>query len=143
MKTIFLLYNNYGDDMKFNKLIPELSVSDLTKSTKFYTDLGFKIMYERPNNKFCFIEYEGNQLMLEQNNDHWDTGAIMEYPYGRGINISMEVTNIELIRTRALNCGYKIFIDIMVNEYQVNDKCYQDREFLIQDPDGYVLRFND
>ncbi len=129
--------------MKFNKLIPELSVSNIDKSRKFYTDIGFKIMYERLENKFCFIEYEGNQIMIEQNNDNWDIGAKMEYPYGRGINISMEVSDIDLIRNNILNSGYKIFIDVMINEYRVNDKIYKDREFLVQDPDGYVLRFND
>ena len=138
-----MLYNNYGDSMKFNKLIPELSVSNLEKSIKFYLDLGFEIKYERKEDKFCFIEYEGNQLMLEQLNDHWNIGAPIEYPYGRGINISMEVNDIELIRNKVLSCGYKIFIDIINSEYKVNNKIYNDREFLVQDPDGYLLRFND
>ena len=129
--------------MKFNKLIPELSVSDINISKKFYTDLGFKIMYEREENKFCFIEYENCQIMIEQNNNNWDTGATMEYPYGRGINISMEVSDIDIVRNNILKNGYKIFIDTMINEYRVDNKVYKDREFLIQDPDGYVLRFND
>ena len=38
--------------------------------------------------------------------------------------------------------GFKFFKELMVNEYQVNDEIYQDKEFLIQDPDGYLLRFN-
>jgi len=42
--------------MQFNKLIPELSVRDINVSKKFYLDLGFKIMYEREENKFCFVE---------------------------------------------------------------------------------------
>lgn len=129
--------------MKFNKLIPELSVSNIEKSKKFYTDIGFKIMYERKEDKFCFIEYEENQLMIEENNNNWDTGATMEYPYGRGINISMEVTDINIIRNNILNKGYKLFIDTMINEYRVDERIYVNREFLVQDLDGYVLRFND
>lgn len=129
-------------NMKFNKLIPELSVSDIEKSKKFYTDIGFKIMYERKEDKFCFLQYEENQLMIQENNNNWDTGAKMEYPYGRGINISMEVSNLDVIRNNILKGGYKIFIDVMINEYKVNDIIYKDREFLIQDLDGYVLRFN-
>ncbi len=129
--------------MKFNKLIPELSVTNLEQSKKFYQSLGFEIMYERPKDKFCFIEYDGNQLMLEQLNDHWNIKALIEYPFGRGINISMEVSNIKIIRDRALEHNYPLFRDIMINDYQVNDKVYHDREFLIQDPDGYLLRFND
>ena len=46
--------------MKFNALIPELSVSDIEKSIYFYIDvLGFKIEYERPENKFVFISLDG------------------------------------------------------------------------------------
>ena len=30
----------------------------------------------------------------------------------------------------------------MTNDYEVNGTIYQDAEFLIQDPDGYLLRFN-
>lgn len=129
--------------MKFNKLIPELSVSNIERSKRFYTDIGFKIIYERIENQFCFLELEGNQLMIEQINSNWDIGAKIDYPFGRGINISMEVNDIELIRENVINNNYDIFIDIMVNEYRVDNKIYKDREFLIQDPDGYVLRFND
>lgn len=129
--------------MKFNKLIPELSVSNISVSRKFYESLGFEVKYERVEDKFCFIEYQGNQLMIEEVNGNWDTGADLKYPYGRGINISMEVSNIEDVYKRARECNYKIFIDIMTNKYRVDDVNYLDREFLIQDPDGYLLRFND
>lgn len=129
--------------MKFNKLIPELSVSNIENSKKFYTSLGFSILYERVEDKFCFLEYEGNQIMIQENNDNWSIGAELKYPYGRGINISIEVSNIDDIRNKVINNKYEIFIDIMINEYRVNDILYKDREFLIQDLDGYVLRFND
>ena len=33
--------------MKFNSLIPELSVTDIDNSKKFYIKLGFEIIYER------------------------------------------------------------------------------------------------
>ena len=64
--------------MKFNSLIPELSVSNIDKSKEFYLNIGFEIVYERPENKFCFLQLEDNQIMIEQNNDNWNTG-IMEY----------------------------------------------------------------
>lgn len=42
--------------MKFNKLIPELSVKDIHKSKKFYLEiLGFKLNYERTEDQFAFI----------------------------------------------------------------------------------------
>lgn len=128
--------------INYNKLIPELSVSNIDVSKKFYTDLGFTILYEREENGFYFLELDGNQLMIEKNNDNWNTGE-MEYPYGRGINISMTVDDIKIIYDRAIKNGYKIFLDIETHEYRVNDELIQEHEFLIQDPDGYLLRFND
>ena len=80
--------------MKFNKLIPELSVTNIDKSKEFYLNLGFKIMYERKEDKFAFLELEGNQLMIEEINDNWNIGKL-EYPFGRGINISMTVSDID------------------------------------------------
>ena len=127
--------------MKFNKLIPELSVTNIDKSKEFYLNLRFKIMYERKEDKFAFLELEGNQLMIEEINDNWNTGKL-EYPFGRGINISMTVSDIDNYYQELVNKNITFFKDIMTNEYDVNDKTYLDKEFLIQDPDGYLLRFN-
>ena len=48
----------------FNKLIPELSVSNIENSKQFYLSLGFSILYERVEDKFCFLELENNQINL-------------------------------------------------------------------------------
>jgi predicted lactoylglutathione lyase len=127
--------------MQFNSLIPELSVTDINKSKEFYLSLGFAIKYERLENKFCFLELEQNQIMIEQINDNWNTG-ILEYPFGRGINISMSVSNVEELYNNIKNKNIKIFKELEIHTYRVDDKEYQDKEFLIQDPDGYLLRFN-
>ena len=68
--------------MKFNSLIPELSVSNIEVSRKFYLNIGFKIKYERPEDKFIFLELENNQIMIEEINENWNTGKL-EYPFGR------------------------------------------------------------
>ena len=127
--------------MKFNSLIPELSVSDINKSKEFYLKLGFKIKYERPKDKFCFLELEDNQIMIEEVNNHWNTGKL-EYPYGRGINLSMSVSNIDDLYKKVKDNNISLFIDLEVHEYKVDDEIYYDKEFLIQDIDGYLLRFN-
>ena len=124
----------------FNKLIPELSVSNIENSKQFYLSLGFSILYERVEDKFCFLELDGCQLMIEEINDNWNTGKL-EYPYGRGMNISMEVKDIDSIYYKVKEKAYPIFQDMQVDKYQVDDKVYFDKEFLIQDPDGYLLRF--
>lgn len=129
------------ENIEFNSLIPELSVSNIETSKKFYKNLGFKIVYERPENKFCFIQLENNQIMIEENNNNWNVGK-MEYPYGNGINISMSVNNVEDLYEQLKAKDIKFFIDFNMNEYRVDNKLFQDKEFLLQDPDGYLLRFN-
>ncbi len=124
----------------FNKLIPELSVSNIENSKQFYLSLGFSVLYERVEDKFCFLELDGCQLMIEETNDNWNTGKL-EYPYGRGMNISMEVKDIDSIYYKVKEKAYPIFRDMQVDKYQVDDKVYFDKEFLIQDLDGYLLRF--
>ena len=127
--------------MKFNSLIPELSVMNIEKSKEFYLSLGFKIKYERSENKFCFLELEENQIMIEEINDNWNTGTL-EYPFGRGINISMSVSNVKELYNNIINKNIKPFKELETHSYRVDDINYEDIEFLIQDPDGYLLRFN-
>lgn len=126
--------------MKFNSLIPELSVSDINTSKNFYISLGFKIKYERIEDKFCFLEFEGNQIMIEQINSNWNVGKL-EYPFGRGINLSMTVSDIDSFYNNVFDNNIAIFRELKIDEYTVEDKVYKDEEFLIQDPDGYLLRF--
>lgn len=127
--------------MKFNRLIPELSVSNIEISLQFYKSLGFKVKYERQEDKFYFLELEGNQIMIEEINDNWNTG-ILEYPFGRGINISMTLDNIEKYYYKLKELNITLFQELKINKYRVDDIIYEDKEFLIQDPDGYLLRFN-
>ena len=126
--------------VKFNKLIPELSVSDINKSKDFYLSLGFSIVYERVDDKFCFLELDGNQLMIEEVNQNWNVEEL-EYPFGRGINISMEVADIDKLYGFVKEKQYPIFRDMQIDSYQVGDRVYHDKQFLIQDLDGYLLRF--
>ncbi len=126
--------------MKFNSLIPELSVTNITFSTKFYVLLGFNVKYERKENKFVFLEYENNQIMIEEINNNWSVGKL-SYPFGNGINLSMEVSDIDALYQKVKKLDIPIFRELKVSEYKVDDEVYQDKEFLIQDPDGYLLRF--
>ena len=96
--------------MKFNSLIPELSVSNIEKSKEFYLSIGFKIMYERKEDKFCFLELEKNQIMIEQINDNWNTGKL-EYPFGRGINISMSIEDIDQFYNKIKETNIKMFLE--------------------------------
>ena len=129
--------------MNFNKLIPELSVTDINKTREFYVDvLGFKICYERPEDKFIFVEKDGNQIMLEQINGNWNVGK-MEYPFGRGINFEMTISDVDAVYERIEKAGMKLFRKMEVKDYECGNEIVHQKQFLVQDPDGYLLRFVD
>ena len=103
--------------MEFNKLVPELSVTNIDVSKHFYIDiLKFKLEYERINDKFAFLSYQGSQIMIEQINDHWSVGEL-ERPFGRGINFQIETNEIEEISKRLKENNIKIYKDIFKSEY--------------------------
>lgn len=128
--------------MIFNKLIPELSVSNLNKSLDFYKNCGFKIEYERLEKKFAFISLEGSQLMIQElsQNDKWGFENL-HYPFGNGVNFQIEVVNVEHIYKKVVDNNYSIAFEMEENWYRENDKLLGNKEFLVQDPDGYLLRF--
>ena len=129
--------------MKFNSLIPELSVSSIETSKDFYVNkLGFKIEYERKEDKFIFISFENNQIMLQEINNNWSVGTL-EYPFGRGINFGMTVSNIDKLYNKVKASNITLFKDLMISNYRKDNKTIVQKEFLIQDPDGYLLRFCD
>jgi len=127
--------------MKFNKLIPELSVTNFENSINFYTKiLGFKIEYKRDESKFAMISFQGSQLMIEEINNHWSTGKLKK-PFGRGINFQIEVDKIQPILDSLEQNNYPIFVEPKENWYRQDNQLLGNKEFLIQDPDGYLLRF--
>ena len=129
--------------MRFNKLVPELSVSDIEVSKRFYTDvLGFRVEYERKEDKFAFLSLGDAQLMIEQINGHWETGKL-EYPFGRGINFQIEIDNFDDLVSRLKDNGIVPFKDAFVSRYECGGECFIEKEILIQDPDGYLLRFSE
>ena len=127
--------------MDFNNLIPELSVFDILQTKNFYEELGFKIEYERREEKFVFMSFQDSQFMFEQIHDEgWSTGELI-YPLGRGINFSIAVDDIENLYTLVKSKKLEIYKKPTKSVYLVNGIEEIQMEFLIQDPNGYLLRF--
>ena len=127
--------------MNFNRTIPELSVFDIERTKKFYRELGFKIDYERTEDKFVFMSFQDSQFMFEQiHDDGWNIGELV-YPLGRGINFSIAVDDIEELYKLVNNLNIELYRELTRNIYQVNGIEEMQIEFLIQDPNGYLLRF--
>ena len=131
--------------MEWNQIIPEFDVFNLEESLHFYVDLlGFKIVYDRIEDKFAFLQMENVQIMIQEinfENNKWETGKL-EYPLGRGINFQIDVTNIDEIYGKLKENDYKIFEDIEEHFYKKDDTILGCKEFLVQDPNGYLLRFS-
>jgi len=128
--------------MKFNGLIPELSVSDINKSKNFYIDiLGFHLEYERFADKFAFLSYGEAQIMIEEINGHWNTGEL-QYPFGRGVNFQIATDDVYKIANNLKQNNINLFRDIMESRYECGCEVVLEKEILVQDPDGYLLRFS-
>lgn len=128
--------------MKFNALIPELSVSNIEKSKSFYIDiLGFKLEYERKEDKFAFISLEKAQIMIEEINGYWNTGEL-EYPFGRGINFQIAINDVNKILVKLKENKIALFRDLMESKYECGGTTVIEKEILVQDPDGYLLKFS-
>ena len=122
-------------------MIPELSVFDIEQTKRFYNDLGFKIEYERPEEKFVFMSFQDSQFMFEQIHDNgWNIGELI-YPLGRGINFSIAVDDIEELYKLVKTLNLEIYRELNRSIYKVNGTEETQTEFLIQDPNGYLLRF--
>lgn len=130
--------------MYFNKMIPELSVTNLKNSLKFYQTVGFKIEYERLENKFVFLSLGEIQFMLQEISieDKWNM-APLKYPFGNGINFQLEVKNVDNIYNLLKENNYQIAFEMEENWYRQDNKLLGNKEFLVQDPDGYLIRFSE
>lgn len=131
--------------MKWNQMIPEFDVFNLEDSLHFYVDLiGFHVEYDRPEDKFAFLQFGDVQFMIQEidsENMKWNTGEL-KYPLGIGINFQIDVTNIDEIYDRLKKGDYEIFVQMEDHWYRKDNVLMGCREFLVQDPNGFVLRFS-
>lgn len=124
-------------------LVPELSVSDLGRSLQFYCEaLGFSKRYSRPEEGFAFIEFGRACLMLDQLGvgRDWVT-APMQAPFGRGINLQIAVDRLDPLLDRLATQSIRLFLAVEDKRYRIGERVVTQRQFCVQDPDGYLLRF--
>lgn len=132
------------ESLRLAVLVPELLVTDLGESLAFWRDaLGFGVLYERPDEGFVYLEREGVQVMLEElGQDSWETGP-MERPFGRGINLQIACTSIRPLVDGLDDMGWPLFRRPEERWYRADDILLGVLQFLVQDPDGYLLRFQE
>jgi len=127
----------------FAALVPELDVEALDVSLDFWcVVLGFDIAYQRPEEGFAFLQREGAQVMLCQRHGNWDT-AELERPFGRGMNFEIKVGSVEPLLSALAARNWKLFRPLEDAWYRIGAEAAGNRQFLVQDPDGYLLRFKE
>jgi catechol 2,3-dioxygenase-like lactoylglutathione lyase family enzyme len=125
-------------------IVPELDVADLKRSLAFYVGgLGFDCRFERPEEQFAYLTLGAVHLMLEQADGpgrRFRT-APLEHPFGRGLNLQIEVPDVNHLCARASTAGAIVLIPLEERWYRRGDKEVGVRQFVVIDPDGYLLRF--
>lgn len=132
--------------MKSYPLTPELYVSHFQESFDFYTKiLNFTVEYQRENPLFAFLSYQGSHLMIQEFDPYEDeaflTGSF-DYPLGRGINFQIKTDNVQKVYASLKAHDYPLRREIQDSWYRVGHALHGCRQILVQDPDGYLLRFS-
>jgi catechol 2,3-dioxygenase-like lactoylglutathione lyase family enzyme len=126
-------------------LIPELAVSNWQRSRDFYCRvLGFNCRYDRPEEGFSYLTLGEAHLMIDQiglgrtfDNGH----APQDPPFGRGLNLQIEVDSLDPLLASLAAAGWPLFLPVEDKWYRRNDHEVGNRQFVVADPDGYLLRF--
>lgn len=125
-------------------LVPEFLVTDTLKSIEFWCGLcGFEIDYQRPEEGFAYVSLGAAHIMLEQRGigRNWVTGQL-EPPFGRGINFQVSVPDLDPILAALHDANYPLFMPPETKWYRIGDVTEAGvRQFLVTDPDGYLIRF--
>ncbi len=125
-------------------MVPELSISDYEKTLEFYTKiLGFIVEYDRVEEGFAYLSLGEAQIMIDQigKTRTWMSGCF-EYPLGRGVNFQIRVEEgIDPMLLRLSQNNVKLFMEPEEKWYRKGTYEVGNRQFIVQDPDGYLLRF--
>lgn len=118
------------------QLVTEIVVRDIQRSTRFYRELGFKVL--RDAGDFVELTWEDHQLYIaelsahhEITSDDLEMSEPSKFPVA---NIRIMVPNVDDYWKLAKEMGAKIVIPIA-------DRYYGLRDFIISDPDGFGVRF--
>jgi catechol 2,3-dioxygenase-like lactoylglutathione lyase family enzyme len=125
-------------------LVPELLVVDIDKSLRFWRDVcGFTVVFDRPEEGFAYLDLGGAQIMLDEigKTRDWVTGQL-ENPLGRGVNFQVRVPAVEAILAALARANWPLFLEPEEKWYRTGEVETGVHQFLVQDPDGYLIRFS-
>ncbi len=91
--------------------------------------------------RFVYLEREGAELMLEQPTGRSFVAGQLEHPYGRGINLEIEASDVDGLYQAVLAANAPVYLPMDEKWYRQDERLAGNRQFIVQDPDGYLLRF--
>lgn len=126
-------------------LIPELAVADWRRSRSFYCDLlGFTALYDRAEEGFSYLALGAADLMIDQIGlgRTLDDGHAPDVPpFGRGLNLQIAVPDIAPLVAALAAAGVPLLLPPEDRWYRRGATEIGQRQFVVPDPDGYLLRF--
>jgi len=112
---------------------PEFFVRDIQRSIAFYTGaLGFTVL--RAEHNFAVVALGEAHVLLAHESIAPDKATLDSGPRGSGVNVRIMVDDVDAVYRRATSAGARIVDDIA-------DRYYGLRDFILADPDGFMLRF--
>ncbi len=125
-------------------LVPEFAVRDWRASLAFYRDLlGFRVLYTRDSEGFAYLALGEAELMIDQIGLGRDVPtAPLEPPLGRGLNVQIRVKTVAPLLDSLERHGIPLVVPLEERWYQQSPlERRGQRQFVVADPDGYLLRF--
>jgi catechol 2,3-dioxygenase-like lactoylglutathione lyase family enzyme len=118
------------------QLVTEIVVRDIKRSTRFYRELGFRVV--RDAGDFVELSWEDHLLFMaevsayhEVNSEDIKLPELLSFPLA---NIRIMVPNVDAYWKLVKEMGAQIIIPVA-------DRYYGLRDFIVSDPDGFGLRF--
>jgi catechol 2,3-dioxygenase-like lactoylglutathione lyase family enzyme len=118
----------------------EFHVADVEASLAFYQALGFRVAQRWQ--EWIRLDRDGAQLVLfsdeyvrrkPKRSPHYFGPWIDGYPRGVGVEVVIEVADVDAVHAAAVAAGLRIVKGL-------EDRPWQARDFRLADPDGYFLR---
>ena len=114
----------------------ELHVADFERSLAFYEALGFRVI--RRWEDWARLDRDGADLVLQgdayvRGKDHYFTPHMDRSSRGVGVEVVIEVVDVDAVYAAAKAAGLQIVKDIQ-------DRPWIARDFRLADPDGYFIR---
>jgi len=125
-----------AEELASRGIVVELFVREVDKSVAFYRALGFDVARRFED----YVLLRRGEIRLSLQGDahavagpHYFTPHIQQHPRGTGVEISIQVADVDAEYIRAKTAGLNIV-------KPMQDRPWGARDFRVADPDGYFLR---